>query len=50
MPLQAELLAMLFGLEIALEKGYKKILMETYSLIAVNEIEKGYLSFVNGEI
>ena len=49
-PLQAELLAMLFGLEIAFEKGYKKILMETYSFIAVNEIEKGYLSFVNGEI
>ena len=44
MPLQAELLAMLFGWEIALDKGYKNILLETDSLIAVNEIEKGFLS------
>ena len=44
-PLQAELLALLFGLETALEKGYKKILMETDSLLTVNEIEKGYLSY-----
>ena len=43
-PLQAELLAILFGLEIALDKGYKNILLETNSLIAVNEIEKGFLS------
>ena len=43
-PLQAELLAILFGLEIALDKGYKNILLETDSLIVVNEIEKGFLS------
>ena len=43
-PLQAELLALLFGLEIAIDKGYKNILLETDSLIAVTEIEKGFLS------
>ena len=43
-PLQAELLAIRFGLEIALGKGYTKIIIETDSLLAVKEIEKGYAS------
>ena len=34
-PLQAELLAILFGLKITIDKGFKRIQMETDSLIAV---------------
>ena len=48
--MQAELLALLFGLEIAIDKGYKKILLERKTLIVVNEIKKGYLSFCEWEI
>ena len=40
-PLQAELLAIWFGLEIALANGFKAIQVETDSLLAIQEIEKG---------
>ena len=42
-PLQAKLLALLFGLEIARNKGYKTLQIETNSLLAFREIEKGFL-------
>ncbi|XWS63095.1 hypothetical protein CRYUN_Cryun06bG0067100 [Craigia yunnanensis] len=40
-PLQAELLAILFGLEKATENGYKNVQVESDSLLVVKEIEKG---------
>ena len=43
-PLQAKLLAILFGLEITIDKGFKCIQMETDSLIVVQEIKQGLLS------
>ena len=38
-PLQAELLSILFGLEITIDKGFKCIQMEIDYLIAVQEIK-----------
>ncbi|XWS36354.1 hypothetical protein CRYUN_Cryun20dG0078000 [Craigia yunnanensis] len=39
-PLQAELLAILFGLEMSLEQGFTCIQVESDSLVAVQEIRK----------
>ncbi|XWS24067.1 hypothetical protein CRYUN_Cryun28dG0069200 [Craigia yunnanensis] len=43
-PLQAELVAIMFGLEIARVHGLEDIQIETDSLLAVQEIQKGYAS------
>ena len=40
-PLQAELLAIRLGMEVALDNGFKAIHVETDSLLAVQEIDKG---------
>ena len=44
-PLQAELLAILYGLKLASENGFQAILVETDSRIAISEITKNYSSF-----
>ena len=44
-PLQAELLAILYGLKLASENGFQSILVETDSRIAMSEITKNSSSF-----
>ena len=43
-PLQAELMAIFFGLDIVTDKGYKALQIEIDFLLAVKEIAKGSLS------
>ncbi|XWS20549.1 hypothetical protein CRYUN_Cryun31cG0111400 [Craigia yunnanensis] len=43
-PLQAELMAISYGLDIAREKGLSSIQVESDALLAVHEIEKGFSS------
>ena len=44
-PLQAELLVILHGLHLAMEKDFKSIHIETDSMLAVSEISKKSSSF-----
>lgn len=43
--LHAELLAIKFGLKLALNHRYTKILLESDSLMAIKDLEKGFISF-----
>ncbi|XWS59017.1 hypothetical protein CRYUN_Cryun08bG0084800 [Craigia yunnanensis] len=47
-PLQTELLAILYGLELALEKDFLTIQIESDSSLAISEISKNNFSFCSG--